>query len=96
MRIVVITPEYPPSDRSGGIGTHSETVAPALARRGHDVCVLTRGAPGVEERDGVRFYVEPTSALEPIKLIRTPGLGRDRMPAGHPPPPPPERDAAAS
>ena len=55
MRIVVITPEYPPSDRSGGIGTHSETVAPALARRGHDVCVLTRGAPGVEERDGVRI-----------------------------------------
>ena len=42
----------------------------------------------IEERDGVRFYVEPTSAFEPVKLIRTPGLGRDRMPAGHPPPPP--------
>jgi hypothetical protein len=55
-----------------------------------------RAVTAIEERDGVRFYVEPTSALEPIKLIRTPGLGRDRMPAGHPPPPPPERDAAAS
>jgi hypothetical protein len=42
----------------------------------------------IEERDGVRFYVEPSSALEPLKLVRTPGLGRDRMPAGHPPPPP--------
>lgn len=43
----------------------------------------------IEERDGVRFYVEPSSALAPVRLIRTPGLGRDRMPPGHPPPPPP-------
>ncbi len=44
----------------------------------------------IEDRDGVSFYVEPTSAFEPVKLIRTPGLTRDRQPAGHPPPPPPE------
>jgi hypothetical protein len=50
---------------------------------------------GVEDRDGVRFYVEPSSAFEPIKLVRTPGLGRDRLPAVHPPPPPPERERAA-
>jgi hypothetical protein len=49
-----------------------------------------RAVSAIEERDGVRFYVEPTSALQPVKLVRTPGLGRDRMPAGHPPPPPPE------
>jgi uncharacterized membrane protein len=48
-----------------------------------------RAVTAIEERDGVRFYVEPSSALEPIRLVRTPGLGRDRMPAGHPPPPPP-------
>jgi hypothetical protein len=47
---------------------------------------------GVEDRDGVRFYVEPSSAFEPVRLVRTPGLSRDRMPAGHPPPPPRERD----
>jgi hypothetical protein len=41
----------------------------------------------IEERDGVRFYVEPGSALQPVKLIRTPGLRRDRPPPGHPPPP---------
>jgi hypothetical protein len=42
----------------------------------------------IEERDGVRFYVEPGSALQPVTLIRTPGLRRDRPPPGHPPPPP--------
>jgi hypothetical protein len=42
----------------------------------------------IEERDGVRFYVEPGSALQPVRLIRTPGLRRERPPPGHPPPPP--------
>ena len=28
----------------------------------------------IEERDGVRFYVEPTSPVEPIQLLRTPGF----------------------
>jgi hypothetical protein len=45
----------------------------------------------IEERDGVRFYVEPSSALEPVKLVRTPGLYRDRAPSAKPPPPPPAR-----
>ncbi len=33
----------------------------------------------VEQRDGVRFYVVPTSALRPIELVRTPGLRSDRL-----------------
>lgn len=28
----------------------------------------------IEERDGARFYVERTSPLRPIKLVRTPGF----------------------
>jgi hypothetical protein len=32
----------------------------------------------IEERDGVRFYVVPNSALRPIQLVRTPGLRSDR------------------
>jgi hypothetical protein len=28
----------------------------------------------IEERDGVRFYVERTSPLRPMKLVRTPGF----------------------
>jgi len=43
----------------------------------------------IEDRDGVRFYVEPSSAFEPIRLVRTPGLYRDRPPVPKPPPPPP-------
>ncbi len=54
----------------------------ALAWRTREAAVL-----GVEQRDGTRFYVEPTSAFSPVVLVRTPGLGRDRSPAGHPPPP---------
>ena len=55
----------------------------ALAWRRREAAVTA-----IEERDGVRFYVEPGSALAPTHLVRTPGLGRDRAPAGHPPPPP--------
>ena len=29
----------------------------------------------IEERDGVRFYIDRTSPLEPIQLVRTPGFG---------------------
>lgn len=28
----------------------------------------------IEQRDGVKFYVVPTNALRPVKLVRTPGL----------------------
>ncbi len=28
----------------------------------------------IEERDGARFYIEPTSPMTPIKLVRTPGF----------------------
>jgi hypothetical protein len=59
-------------------------LAAALAWRAREAAVAA-----IEERDGVRFYVEPGSALQPVKLIRTPGLRRDRGPPGHPPPPPP-------
>jgi len=33
----------------------------------------------IEERDGVRFFVVPSSALKPIQLVRTPGLRSDRL-----------------
>lgn len=58
----------------------------ALAWRGREGAVAA-----IEERDGVRFYVEPSSVFEPVRLLRTPGLYRDRTAGGKPPPPPPAR-----
>jgi hypothetical protein len=42
----------------------------ALAWRRQDSAVAA-----IEERDGVRFYVDNTSPLSPIRLIRAPGFG---------------------
>jgi hypothetical protein len=42
----------------------------ALAWRRQESAVLA-----IEERDGVRFYLDRTSPLQPIRLIRTPGFG---------------------
>jgi hypothetical protein len=46
----------------------------ALAMRTHEGAVL-----GIEQRDGVKFYVVPNSAMRPIELVRTPGLRSDRL-----------------
>lgn len=37
-----------------------------------------RAVQAIEERDGVEFRVEKTGMFEPLKLIRLPGLRRDR------------------
>jgi hypothetical protein len=44
----------------------------ALAWRRQDAAVLA-----VEERDGVTFYVERTSPVRPVQLVRTPGFRRE-------------------
>ncbi len=44
----------------------------ALAWRRQDAAVAA-----IEERDGVAFYVEPTSPLRAIRLVRAPGLRRE-------------------
>ncbi len=51
----------------------------ALTMRTREAAVL-----GIEHRDGVKFYVVPTSALRPIELVRTPGLRSDRLRASGP------------
>ena len=48
----------------------------ALAWRQQEAAVTA-----IEERDGVAFYVEPTSPLKPIKLVRAPGFRRDLVSA---------------
>jgi hypothetical protein len=42
----------------------------ALAWRRQHAAVVA-----IEERDGARFYVDKTSPLQPIRLVRTPGFG---------------------
>ncbi len=41
----------------------------SLAWHSREAAVLA-----IEQRDGVKFYVVPNSALRPIQLVRTPGL----------------------
>jgi hypothetical protein len=36
---------------------------------------------GIEQRDGVKFYVVPSPALRPIELVRAPGLRSNHQPA---------------
>lgn len=47
----------------------------ALSWRHQDAAVTA-----IEERDGVTFFVDATSFVGPIKLLRTPGLRRDLPP----------------
>jgi hypothetical protein len=63
----LIAPQIP------GIAT-GFTIIAALAWRRQEGAVSA-----IEERDGVAFYVEPTSPLRPIKLIRAPGFRRDMV-----------------
>lgn len=77
----------------GGVGLVWAQVAAIGAGYAILIALMWRGreaaVAAIEERDGVRFYVEPSSALEPLRLVRTPGLYRDRAPSAKPPPPPP-------
>ena len=61
----LVAPQIP------GIATGFAIIA-ALAWRRQESAVSA-----IEERDGVAFYVEPTSPLKPIQLIRAPGFRRD-------------------
>ena len=46
----------------------------SLAWHSREAAVLA-----IEQRDGVKFYVVPNSALRPIQLVRTPGLRSDPL-----------------
>lgn len=46
----------------------------SLQLRSREAAVL-----GIEQRDGVKFYVVPNSPLRPVQLVRSPGLRSDRL-----------------
>ena len=69
---------------AAGVGIFQPPVA-AIAAGGAMIWALAwrrqEGAvAAIEERDGVRFYVERTSPLKPIQLIRTPGFRSSFLP----------------
>jgi glycogen(starch) synthase len=67
MRISLLTPEYPPRERLGGIATHTVTMARALARLGHEVQVVTPGPTSTTREDGVTVArLEPSKRLHPV------------------------------
>lgn len=75
-RVLLVSQEYPPHTAWGGIATYTATLAPALARRGLEVHVLSI-APGLapaDEREGDVWVHR-----RPLRRIR--GLGRL---TGHP------------
>lgn len=49
----------------------------------------------IEERDGARFYIERTSPLQPIRLVRTPGFRSNRYELSGEPPVPPRASSQA-
>ncbi len=63
----LVAPQIP------GIATGFAIIG-ALAWRRQEAAVSA-----IEERDGIAFYVEPTSPFKPIKLVRAPGLRRDMV-----------------
>jgi len=62
MRILMINYEFPPIGGGGGNVTHY--ISRNLARKGHDVCIITsrfKGLPGYERK---RFQIPPDPPLE--------------------------------
>ncbi len=79
MRILFVSREYPPWTEGGGIGTYVKTTAHALARRGHQVHVLSCSeGQGTEDRDddGVRLHLRGVPQLLPKLRRRFPGTAR--------------------
>ena len=64
---------------AAGVGILQPRVA-AIAAGGAIIWALAwrrqeSAVAAIELRDGVRFYVDKTSPLQPIRLVRTPGFG---------------------
>ena len=75
MRILLLVHQYPP-DYIGGTELYTQTLAGALARRGHHVTVLCRGAtPGVglqqAEENGVVVWRAPASTSMNRRFLST-------------------------
>lgn len=78
MKIVLATPLYAPDWEWGGVVTWAAQLFPALARRGHEVTVVTTCVRGghdtkEEEKEGVRVVRVPGQVLGSNGRIASPG-----------------------
>jgi hypothetical protein len=51
LRICIVSQEFPPWTHWGGVGVYNGTLARELARRGHDVWVISRSERGAPARE---------------------------------------------
>src|SRR5258708_3234715 len=67
MRIALVSREFPPGSRSGGIGTYTEKTARALSRLGQEVHVFTEGDPNTQGSPArpVRMHFLPEIQARP-------------------------------
>ena len=68
MRILVLNHEFPPI--GGGGGRAAESICQTLAKRGHDIKVLTshfKDLPREEQRDGYHIIRIPTLRTQPFR-----------------------------
>jgi glycosyltransferase involved in cell wall biosynthesis len=63
MRILHVTPYFPPATHYGGVPEAVYALAVAQARRGHRVCVATTDA-GIHPEDGTALHWEQTPPLQ--------------------------------
>jgi glycosyltransferase involved in cell wall biosynthesis len=79
LRILFVSREYPPWTGGGGIGSYVKTMAHALARRSHEVHVLScsEGQPDDDRLDdGVHVHLRGVPRLVPKVRRRFPGTVR--------------------
>jgi glycogen(starch) synthase len=71
LRILFVSREYPPETGGGGIGSYVQTVARALARRGHEVHVLScvDGQPA-DDREDSGVHVHRRGAPRVLPKVR--------------------------
>lgn len=70
MRICIVSQEYPPDTDHGGIAAQARAKAEGLARRGHDVTVVSRSVKGVRQE---------AHPMPGLAVVRLPGPD-SRMP----------------
>jgi glycogen synthase len=83
MRLCLVTREFAPvSDYSGGIGTQYGALAPALARRGDEVHVLTPAPERASKptaSPGIELHLLPPPRGGMLDLVAWGGVIRDRL-----------------